>query len=73
MWIKTTDCEPLEDGEYMVQTRYGRVTSMLYTFKGGWNTYYTLDGELKTMNKKESDYIVRWFDLPKPPELKGGE
>ena len=73
MWIKTTDCEPLEDGAYMVQTKYGKVGSMLYTFKGGWNTYYTLDGELKTMNKIESDYIVRWFDLPKPPELKGGE
>ena len=73
MWIKTTDCEPLEDGEYMVQTRYGRVTSMLYTFKGGWNTHYTTDGKLKTKDKIESDYIIRWFDLPKPPELKGGE
>lgn len=73
MWIKTTDYEPLKDGEYMVQTKYGRVTSMLYTFKGGWNTYYTTDGELKDDRRIESDYIIRWFDLPKPPELKGGE
>ena len=73
MWIKTSDCEPLKDGEYMVQTRYGSVVAMLYTFKGGWNTRYTTDGELKTENRIESDYIVRWFDLPKPPELKGGE
>ena len=73
MWIKTTDYEPLKDGEYMVQTKYGKVTSMLYTFKGGWNTYYTTDGELKDDRRIESDYIIRWFDLPKPPELKGGE
>lgn len=73
MWIKTTDYEPLKDGEYMVQTKYGKVTSMLYTFKGGWNTYYTTYGELKDDRRIESDYIIRWFDLPKPPELKGGE
>ena len=73
MWIKTTDCEPLNDGCYMIQNKWGGVSSMWYTLDGGWNTWKDYEGVLHDDSKIESDYIIRWFDLPKPPELKGGE
>ena len=68
MWIDTRDCVPLTDGEYIVQTVYGRTTLMNYTRKGGWNTHYE-DGTLHTDNAICDLYVVRWFDIPQPKEV----
>ena len=81
MWIDTRDCVPLLDGEYIVQTVYGRVTSMNYTHKAGWNTHYA-DGVLNDENAMDNLYVVRWHSTTSPKAvpkewkeeyLKGGE
>lgn len=65
-WIDTRDCVPLEDGFYLVQTVYGEVHGYIYTSAGGWNTYYTTEGELRDQNAINDGYVVRWFNAPKP-------
>lgn len=69
MWIDTRDTMPLADGEYMVQTVYGDVRSMMYTFKGGWNTYYDRFGELHGDGEKFELYVVRWYKLDEPGKV----
>ena len=68
MWIDTRDCVPLIDGEYLVQTVYGRVTSMNYTYEGGWNTHIDGNtGEVKcTENAFDNLYVVRWYRHTQP-------
>ena len=68
MWISTRECVPLGDGEYFVQTVYGSVHVMQYTFKGGWNTYYN-DGELVDKLAMPDSYVVRWYLMPDPPKV----
>lgn len=68
MWIDTRDCVPLEDGEYIIQTVYGRTAPMDYTRAGGWNTHYE-DGVLITNNAICDLYVARWFDIPQPKEV----
>lgn len=71
MWINSRECVPFKDGEYLIQTIYGDVRSMLYTFEGGWNTNRNaLTGEVMTENRIENDgYIARWFLPPTPPAI----
>ena len=69
MWIDTRDCVPFIDGEYMVQTINGRVTSMNYTSEAGWNTHYDNDGKLCKDNAVIGTYVVRWLDAPKPKAI----
>lgn len=69
MWIDTRDCVPLTEGEYIVQTVYGRVCHMNYTTEGGWNTHKDADGTLYTENAIEDLYVARWFDIPTPREV----
>ena len=66
MWIDTRDCVPLTDGEYVVQTVHGRVTTMNYTVKAGWNTHYDYEGNLSKDNAMDCFYIVRWHDMSTP-------
>ena len=65
-WIDTRDCVPLEDGFYLVQTVYGEVYGYNYTSAGGWNTFYTTEGELRDKSAINDGYVVRWFNAPKP-------
>lgn len=58
MWVKASECNPLEDGFYAVKTVTGRRTVMSYTREGGWNTFYTEDGHL--IGYDISDYVSRW-------------
>lgn len=71
MWVDSRECVPFKDGEYLIQTIYGDVRSMLYTFEGGWNTNRNaLTGEVMTENRIENDgYIARWFLPPTPPAI----
>ena len=69
MWIDTRDCVPLADGEYIVQTVYGRITSINYTHKGGWNTHYDSDGNLYDDKAMDSLYIARWHDISTPKSV----
>jgi hypothetical protein len=68
-WIDTRNCEPLNDGNYFVQTVYGDVTSIGYTLKGGWNTHIDKDGVLSDESAINDGYIVRWFRVERPPEV----
>lgn len=65
-WINTRDCVPLEDGFYLVQTVYGEAYGYSYTSAGGWNSFYTTEGELRDQNAINDGYVVRWFNAPKP-------
>lgn len=70
MWIEIADCEPMEDGYYLVQMETGYVTGLEYTFAGGWNTHIDYEGNLRDDGKIESSAIARWLDAPKPPKMK---
>lgn len=66
MWINARERLPEKNGTYMMQTVFGEVSTILYTVKGCWNSYYS-DGLLHDENSWKNDgYIVRWFDVPKP-------
>lgn len=69
MWIDTRECVPLTDGEYLVQTVYGKVSPMLYTYEGGWNTFVDNKGELNNTNAFDNLYVVRWFTAIKPDDV----
>ena len=70
MWVDTRECVPLVDGEYMVQTVYGRVILMNYTYKGGWNTHYiNEDGELDDDSAMSNLYVVRWHSVDTPKSV----
>lgn len=67
MWIDSRDCEPLKDGEYVVQKASGVVQPMHYTEEGGWNTHRTTEGVLCDKYKLTKT-VVRWFEVPSPPK-----
>ena len=70
MWINSKECVPFKDGEYLIQTVFGDVRSMLYTFEGGWNTHRDENGKVNADNRMENDgYIARWFLPPTPPTI----
>lgn len=71
MWVDAREDIPFSDGWYLIQTVTGNVVPMSYTFKGGWNTYYSHDGKLHG-DKTEINYlyVVRWFMPETPPEVK---
>lgn len=69
MWIDTRECVPLSDGEYMIQSVFGEVTIMNYTFKGGWNTHYDKQGVLHNNRAIRNEYVARWLKVPTPPEV----
>lgn len=66
-WIDTRNCEPLEDGTYLIQTIFGEIRGYSYTLKGGWNTHYTNKGELVDDSAINDGYVVRWLLAKKPP------
>lgn len=68
-WIDTSNCEPLEDGTYLVQTIFGDLRGYDYTLKGGWNTMYLRNGELHTVSAINDGYVVRWLSVDKPPKV----
>ena len=67
MWVNSIDCKPIADGEYWVQTVYGDVMPLTYTYEGGWNTSYR-DGKLRNKYAMKDGYIARWHkvDYPEP-------
>lgn len=70
MWIDTIDCVPIADGEYWVQTVYGDVSTMSYTYEFGWNTSYRDDGTPNNKHAMENDgYIARWHKVDYPPAI----
>lgn len=70
MWIDSKECVPFKDGEYLIQTVFGDVRSLMYTFEGGWNTHRDENGKVNTNNRMENDgYIARWFLPPTPPAI----
>lgn len=69
MWIDTRKEMPTADGEYVVQTVYGSTKTMMYTQKGGWNTYYDRFGELHGSGDTYKLYVVRWYDVPTPQSV----
>lgn len=70
MWVDTREDIPFSDGWYLVQTVTGKVVPMSFTFKGGWNTYYSQSGELKGDSTEMNHlYIVRWFMPETPPAV----
>lgn len=69
MWTDTRYCVPLIDGTYMVQTVFGDVQPMLYTFDGGWNTSRDSNGRLDADMAVSKNYVVRWYTVEQPPEV----
>ena len=69
MWIDTRECVPLADGEYYVQTVYGGVKTMYYTYEGGWNTHRDSDGALYKENAIDDGYVARWCKVETPPSV----
>lgn len=70
MWIDSKECVPFKDGEYLVQTVFGDVRPLMYTFEGGWNTHRDENGKVQADNRMENDgYIARWFLPPTPPTI----
>ena len=68
-WVDTIDCVPLADGDYIVQTVFGSTGTMMYTLKGGWNTYYDNKGILHNNNPMPDGYVARWYAAPTPPKV----
>lgn len=68
-WVDTKNCVPLIDGDYIVQTVYGRTVTMSYTFEGGWNTHKNGEGELEADNAMNDGYVARWFAVEKPKPI----
>lgn len=66
MWIDTRDCEPLVDGEFMVQMTSGSVQSLSFTPDGGWNTHYDCNGVLHDDWAINPVAVARWFSVPTP-------
>lgn len=67
MWVNTRDRLPEKDGEYIMQTVVGKVSSIHYTVEGGWNSYRDKDGTLNSFSDESWNlYVVRWFDIPEP-------
>ena len=69
MWVDTNDCMPIADGEYWVQTVYGDVKTLAYTYEGGWNTHYEEDGKLHDKYAMNDGYVVRWHKVDYPPAV----
>lgn len=69
MWIDTRDCVPIADGSYWVQTVYGDVTPMSYTYEYGWNTSYGDNGEPNNKYAMNDGYIARWHKVDYPPAV----
>lgn len=70
MWINSKECVPFKDGQYLIQTVFGDVRSLMYTFEGGWNTHRDENGKVNADNRMENDgYIARWFLPPTPPTI----
>lgn len=70
MWINSKECVPFKDGAYLIQTVFGDVRSLMYTFEGGWNTHRDENGKVQADNRMENDgYIARWFLPPTPPTI----
>ena len=70
MWVNSRECVPFKDGEYLIQTVFGDVRSLMYTFEGGWNTHRDENGKVNADNRMENDgYIARWFLPPTPPTI----
>jgi len=68
MWIDTNNCVPLDEGQYMVQTRFNKVCPVYYTPEGGWNTSWLSDGTLDDRYAMNDGCIVRWFKVPMPED-----
>ena len=68
-WTDTQNCVPLIDGEYMVQTVFGKVTCMNFTPEGGWNTHEDVDGYIDTESAMNDGYVVRWYFMETPPAI----
>lgn len=68
MWVDTRECVPIADGTYYVQTVYGDVTAMQYTYEGGWNTHYD-NGKLYDKYAMNSGYVARWHKVDYPPAV----
>ena len=68
-WVDTTDCVPLADGIYVVQTVFDSISVMMYTLKGGWNTYYDNNGILQDKDSMPDGYVARWYAVPAPPKV----
>lgn len=68
MWVDCKECEPLMDGEYWVQTVYGRVIPLRYTYKYGWNTHIS-DGVVYNKYPMNDGYIIRWHKVDLPPAV----
>lgn len=66
MWVDARNCEPLNEGEYMIQTVFGDVRAMSYTPEYGWNTCTLSDGSVCNENRVRSSYIARWLSVPTP-------
>lgn len=68
-WTDTQNCVPLIDGEYLVQTIYGKVTCMGFTPEGGWNTHRDWTGKISTESAINDGYVVRWYFAERPPAV----
>lgn len=68
MWVDSTDCVPIADGQYWVQTVYGDVKSLEYTYEGGWNTHYD-NGKLYNKFAMNDGYVARWHKVDYPPAV----
>ena len=68
-WIDTRDRKPLTDGDYLCQTVMGDVQFLSYTTEAGWNTHRDSRGALVDDSVIVAEYVARWYDLPKPPEV----
>lgn len=66
MWVDSRDRLPNKDGEYMMQSVYGGIGTILYTVDGGWNTHRTEAGVAMENAIPNNGYIARWFEVPEP-------
>lgn len=60
---------PEEDGEYLVIDRFRRRTTLIFTVKGGWNTFHDYDGEVNTSHTMPDDSVLMWLDVEDPQEV----
>lgn len=63
MWVKNSERRPPRDGEYLIQTVFGRLSEMGFTVEYGWNTLSSNESGIP------DEYVHQWFDGDKSTEL----
>ena len=62
-WIDTGE-RPTKDGYFLAYMTTGYYANLMYTVRGGWNTYVDSKGNLHMDAKLDDEDVTAWFEAP---------